>query len=328
MRGVIIVRALIFTIIVIAGFAADPAAAAPAYPAKPVEIVCPYTPGSSMDIMTRLIADVGSRYMGQPIVVLNKAGAGGSIAAADIISARADGYKLVTLANLFFASTIRTQKIPFDPGDIVPVANFMEYKLGMMVRTDAPWKTFNELLDYAKKNPGKLKWAHTGRGTSIHLAGHYIFKKAGAQTIDVPYKGTPESLSAILGGHVDASSSIYGTVKDQVLAGKVRYLAVYSERRYSDMPNVPTTIELGFPEASRMATYCGLYMHKNTPDDIKAYLVSLSKKIYDDPKFKKGIEQLGEEPDFAGPDLMRERIRKTEEVTIPILKEIGLYVGK
>ncbi len=313
--------------VLLGGFSTG-ALAASGYPAKPIEILCPYTPGSSMDIMARLIADVGSKYVSQPMVVVNRPGAGGSLAAAEIISARPDGYKLATLANLFFASTAKTQKIPFDPNDIVPISNFMEYKLGMAVRADSKWKTFNELLEYAKKNPGQLKWAHTGRGTSIHLAAHYIFKKAGVQAVDVPYKGTPESMSALLGGHVDASSSIYGTMKDQVRAGKVRYLAVYTERRYSDMPNVPTAIEIGFPEAARMATYIGLYCHKNVPEDVKAYLTGVSKKIFDDPKFKKGIEQLGEEAVYGGPDWMREQIKKTEEVSVPILKEIGLYVGK
>ncbi len=111
-------------------------------------------------------------------------------------------------------------------------------------------------------------------------------------------------------------------------AGKVRFLAVYTERRYSDLPNVPTAIEIGFPEAARMATYLGLYAHKNVPEDVKAYLTGVSKKIFDDPKFKKGIEQLGEEPVFGGPDWMREQIKRAEEVSVPILKEIGLYVGK
>lgn len=298
------------------------------YPTKPIEIVCPYTPGSSMDIMSRLVADVGTKYAGQPMVVVNKPGAGGSLTAAEVISAKPDGYKLATLANLFFASTIHTQKVPFDPSDLVPIGNFMEFKMGMMVRADSPIKSFSDLLEYVKKNPGQLKWGHTGRGTSIHLAAHYIFKKAGAKTIDVPYKGTPESLAALLGGHIDASSTIFGAVKEQVRAGKVRFLAVYSERRYSDMPNVPTVAELGFPDASKLATYIGLYAHKSTPDDIKSYLVALSKKIYDDPKFKKGMEQLGEEPQFGGPEFMRERIKKAEELGVPMLREIGLYVGK
>jgi tripartite-type tricarboxylate transporter receptor subunit TctC len=302
--------------------------AAANYPVKPIELVCPYTPASSMDIMARLIADIAPTYTGQPMPVVNKAGAGGSLAAAEVISAKPDGYKLVTLANMFFATTTKTQKIPFDPDDLAPLANFMEYRFGIMVRADSPWKTLNDLLDYGKKNPGQLKWAHTGRGISIHLAALHIFNKAGIQTVDVPYKGTPESLTALLGGHVDASSTVYGPVKDQMLAGKIRFLAVFSDHRYSDQPNVPTVVELGFPDVAKLGTFVGIYAHKKTPEPIKSYLMGASKKIYDDPRFKKGIEQLGEEPVFGGPDFMRERIKRAEEVGVPMLKELGLYVGK
>ena len=310
------------------GALATLATAAANYPAKPIELLCPYTPASSMDIMARLIAEIAPTYTGQPMPVVNKPGAGGSLAAADIISAKPDGYKLVTLANMFFATTTKTQKIPFDPDDLVPLANFMEYRFGLMVRADSPWKTLNDLLDYGKKNPGQLKWGHTGRGISIHLTALYIFNKAGVQTIDVPYKGTPESLAALLGGHVDASSTVYGPVKDQMMAGKVRFLAVCSEQRYSDQPNVPTVVELGFPDAAKLGTFVGIYAHKNTPDPIKSYLMGTAKKIYDDPRFKKGIEQLGEGLAFGGPDFMRERIKRAEEVGVPMLKELGLYVGK
>jgi tripartite-type tricarboxylate transporter receptor subunit TctC len=322
-------KAIALTVaLLLLGALATIATAAANYPTKPIELLCPYTPASSMDIMARVVAEIAPTYTGQPMPVVNKPGAGGSLAAADIINALPDGYKLVTLANMFFATTTKTQKIPFDPDDIVPLANFMEYRLGFMVRADSPWKTLNDVLNYAKKNPGELKWAHTGRGISIHLAALHIFKKAGVQTVDVPYKGTPESLTALLGGHVDASSTVYGPVKDQMLAGKVRFLTVYSERRYSDQPNVPTAVELGFPDAAKLGTFVGIYAHKKTPDLIKSYLMGASKKIYDDPRFKKGMEQLGEEPVFGGPDFMRERIKRAEEVGVPMLKELGLYVGK
>jgi len=96
------------------------------YPSKPLEIVCPYTPGSSMDILARLIAEIGPKYFGQPMIVINKPGAAGALAAADVISAKPDGYKVVELAQVFFATTTKTQKVPFDPDDLIPLANFME----------------------------------------------------------------------------------------------------------------------------------------------------------------------------------------------------------
>jgi tripartite-type tricarboxylate transporter receptor subunit TctC len=296
------------------------------YPTKPIEILVPYTPGSSMDIMCRLVADIAPKYLGQPLVVINKPGAGGSIAAAEVIISKPDGYKLMETTNFFFATTVHTQKIPFDPKTLIPLANFMEYKNGFVVRGDSPWKTFNDLLDYARKNPGKLRWAHTGRGISQHLYGVLIFRKAGVEAIDVPYKGSPEMLSALLGGHLDAIMIVYGATKDHVISGKVRYLVTISDRRYSDPPNVPCAVELGYPEVAKLPTFVGLYAHKDTPEEIKKILIEAFRKTYEDPEFKKGIERLGEEPKFAGPEFMKEAIQNSEKIAIPILKEVGLFV--
>ena len=296
------------------------------YPNKPIEILVPYTPGSSMDIMCRLVADIAPKYLGQPLVVINKPGAGGSIAAAEVITSKPDGYKLMETTNFFFAMTVHTQKIPFDPKTLTPLANFMEYKNGFIVRGDSPWKSLNDLLDYARKNPGKLRWSHTGRGISQHLYGVLIFRKAGVETIDVPYKGSPEMLSALLGGHLDACMIVYGAVKDHVNTGKVRYLVTISDRRYSDPPNVPCAVELGFPEVAKLPTFVGLYAHKDTPEEIKRILIETFRKTYEDPEFKKGIERLGEEPKFAGPEFMKEAIQNSEKIAIPILKEVGLFV--
>jgi tripartite-type tricarboxylate transporter receptor subunit TctC len=297
------------------------------FPTKQIEIICPYTPGSSMDLVSRLVADIAPKYLGQPVVVVNKPGAAGSIAAADVISSKPDGYKLITMTSFFFAATVKTQKVPFDPDDLVPIANFVEYKFGMLVKGDSPWKTLGDLLDYGRKNPGKLRWTHPGRGISIHMSGVLIFRKAGVETVEVPYKGSPEMLAALLGGHVDAATITYGAVKDHVKTRKVRYLTVYSDRRYSDPSDVPCVVELGFPEAA-IPTFVGLYAHKSTPEDIKKTLTDALKKTYEDPEFKKGIEKFGEEPRFGGPEFIKEAIKKGGEVGVPILKELGLYVGK
>ena len=107
-------------------------------PPQPIEIYCPYLPGSSMDMTARLIGTIASKYLSQPMVVVNKAGASGSLCAAEVIRSKPDGYKLAILANLFFATTVKTQKITFDPNDLIPIANFMEYKLGIAVKGDSP----------------------------------------------------------------------------------------------------------------------------------------------------------------------------------------------
>jgi len=298
------------------------------YPIKPVEFVCPFTAGSSMDLLTRLVAEIAPKYLGQPAIVITKPGAAGSLGAADVIGSKPDGYKIFLTHNSFFGTVVKTQKVPFDPNDLVPIANFMELRLGMFVKGDSQFKNLSDLLDYGRKNPGKLKWGHSGRGLTEHINGVLMFKKAGVEAIDVPYKGSPEKLAAILGGHLDASVGVYGTIKDHVTVGKVRYLVTFSSRRYSVMPDVPSAIELGFPEVSKLTVLVGFYAHKDTPDEIKRTLFDVFKKTYEDPEFKKGFEKVGEEPRFEGPEFMKEAIRNLEEASLPVLKESGLYIGK
>ena len=298
------------------------------FPTKPIEIIVPYLAGGPMDIISRVVAEAMTKYLGQPIVVVNKAGAGGSVAAADVISSKPDGYKIFNTTTIFFSMTTKIQKIPFDPSYLTPLVNFSEYKGGICVRGDSPWKTFNDLVDYARKNPGKLTWAHVGRGTSEHIPVLLIFRKLGVQTIDVPYKGVAEKLPALLGGHVEASAMMYGSVVDHVRAGKIRFLMVLSDHRYSDLPDVPSVAELGFPEVAKIILYNGYYVHKDTPEEIKKILFDVFKKTYEDPEFKKGLEKVGDIPRFEGPEFIKEAIRKTEELSVPILKELGLYVEK
>jgi tripartite-type tricarboxylate transporter receptor subunit TctC len=276
------------------------------YPIKPIEIFVPYGAGGSLDLGARLIAEIAKKYLAQPLIVLNKVGAGGTVAATEVFNSKPDGYKILYFANNFFVTTIKTQKIPFDPNYFVPLANFTEERMGLIVKSDSPWRTLSQLLDYGRQNPGKLKWGHTGRGIGQHLSQLLIFKKAGVETIDVPYKSSPEQLAAVLGGHLDATAMLYVTAKDHARAGTVRFLVTYSNRRYSDTPQ-------------------GFHIHKDTPEDIKQTLFDAFKKTYEDPEFKKGVVNIGVEPVFGGPEFMRNSMKKAEEVGVPILKELGLY---
>jgi tripartite-type tricarboxylate transporter receptor subunit TctC len=302
-------------------------ASAQKYPTKPIEILIPYTPGATMDFLARMVGDLAPKYLGQPIVPVNKVGAGGSVAAAEVISSRPDGYKLMVTTNFFFAMTTKTQKIPFDPYHLAPLTNFLEYRNGLMVRGDSPWKTLKDLLDFARKNPGKLRWSHTGRGISQHMYGLLLFRKAGVETVDIPYPGNPEMLSALLGGHLEASFMVYGGARDHVKTGRVRYLVTVSDHRYDVMPEVPSAAELGFPEVAKLPTYVGFYIHKDTPEEIKNTLIEAFRKINDDPEFRKRFDALGEDPKFAGPAFMKEAIKEGEQLAVPILKEFGLYVA-
>ena len=297
------------------------------YPTKPIELLCPFTPGSTMDLYSRLIADRAQRYLGQPMVVVNKPGAAGAMAAADIITSKHDGYKLAVMPTSFFSIAAKTQKLPFDPSHVVPLATFVEYITGLQVKGDSPWQTLNDLLDYGKKNPEKIKWGHPGRGTTGHLKQLLIFKKAGVSAIDIPYKGNPEQIAALLGGHIDAIIVPFGAIADHIQARKARYLVAYSDSRYSCLPDVPCAKELGFPEITNLGPLVGVFAHKDTPAEVKKILFDVFKKIYEDPEFKKEVEKIGDEPKFGGPEFIEESIKEQEKLVVPALKELGLYVG-
>ncbi|MCG6533193.1 MAG: tripartite tricarboxylate transporter substrate binding protein [Syntrophales bacterium LBB04] len=321
-------RIILAAVSLILGAVLTTSVSAANYPSKPVEIVIPFAVGSDSDVTSRLIADVGSKHFGQPIVPVNKPGGGGSIAVADVISAKPDGYKLLFEAHNYFATTVKTHKVPFDPNDLVPVANLHEIKLCMAVRGDSPFKTFEDLREYGKKHPGELKWSHSGRGTPPHLTAMLVFRQAGLKMVDVPYKGSSEQLTALLGGHVDVATGSVSTMLEQMRAGKVRLLMVYSNRRFDDLPNVPTVGEVGFPDAA-FPSYWGIYVRKDVPEPVKKVLADLCKKIAEDPDYRKGIERLGGgQVRYAGPEFVREATKKLEVIGIPILKELGLYVER
>jgi len=309
------------TLILASGIVA--AASEETYPTRPVEILVPYPPGSSVDFMSRLISDIGIKYLKQPMVVINKPGANGSVAAADVISSKPDGYKILMTSNIFFATTVKMQKVPFNPEDLVPLACFFEYKEGIVVRADSPWKTLKELVEYAEKNPNKLKIGHTGRGTAAHLPLVEIFKNA--QIIEVPTRGSRERIPALLGGHIDAGVLTYQPTKSHIQAGKLRLLVVFSDRRYRNIPDVPDLLELGYPDVAKIKASNGLFIHKDAPQEAKAALIDLCNKVYQDPEFKKRIQTFGEEITFGGPDYMQKTIDDAKEIGIPLLKKLGLY---
>jgi len=298
------------------------------YPTKPVELYSGYTPGSAYDIQARLIAEVTSKHLGQPVVVVNKPGAAGSVAAAEIVNTKPDGYKFIMLPSTYLALTVKTQKVSFNPNHLIPIASLTEVKSGFFVKGDSQLKTFGELIDHAKKNPGKLRWGHAGRGTILHISTTAIFKKASVEAIEIPYPGSPEMSAAILGGHLDAASGPYSAQKENVKTGKIKYLLFYSDRRFADPPNVPCAPEVGFPEVGRFSSLGGLYIHKDTPEKIVKILFDALKKAYEDKAFKYGIENLGEEARFEGAEFNKEYVRKAAEIGVPILKSLGLYVER
>ena len=296
------------------------------YPTKPIEIMVTYGPGTINDTVSRLCAEIGRKYLSQPLVVVNKPGAAATTGVAEVINSRPDGYKLIYLPHNYFATTVRTQKIPFDPTHLTPLIGLAELRQTLGVRGDSPWKTIHQLLDYGKQNRGTLRVANPGVGAGGHICNLIVFRKAGVEIIDLPYvRGATDILPALLGGHVDAALVEYSAGKSHIDTGRIRLLVTYSEQRHTVTPDVPCTAELGF---ETIVTYHALYVHKNVPENIKKTLLEAFQKIRQDPEFMKGLDRIGVAPKFEGPEFIKQAIKKTEGIGVPIIKELGLYVGE
>lgn len=251
------------------------------FPTKPITLIIPWPPGGTTDIAMRAIAETASKHLGQPIVIDNKPGASGTLGvAAMAATAKPDGYTIAQIPITVFRLPHMT-KMTFDPNkDFTYIANLTGYTFGIVVKADSPWKTFRELLDYAKANPGKIKYASPGAGTSLHITMEQIALKEGIKWTHVPFKGNAETNAAVLGGHVQASADSTGW-GPLVNAGDLRLLVTWGAQRTKNWPNVPTLKESGIDIVSESPF--GIAGPKGMDPKVVRALHDAFKKAIEDP---------------------------------------------
>jgi tripartite-type tricarboxylate transporter receptor subunit TctC len=288
------------------------AAAVPAvaqdYPSKPIEVIVGFAPGGGTDMIARTVADAGQKYVGQPLVVVNKPGASGIIGAQHVASAQPDGYTVLVAGGSETVSTPHYRSIPFSPvDDFEPVIRFMIERLNFYVRTDSPWKTFPDLVADAKKNPDKYSYATAGVGGLHYSTMVVAAKRAGFSMTHVPYKGGAETLAALAGGHVDVAMASPNEAFALVQGGRVRPLATASIERSPTEPNTPTLRELGYDVY--LENQKGFVLPKGTPKPIVQQLHDRLKKVFDDPQFKASAEKLKLELSYLDPEQFRKAMK-------------------
>jgi tripartite-type tricarboxylate transporter receptor subunit TctC len=220
------------------------------FPNRPITLVCAFPPGGPTDQVMRAIAEAAGRHLGQPMVIENRSGAGGTLGAIALLNAKPDGYFLSQMPLGIFRIPHMQKRPQFDSTrDFTYVANLTGYTFGLVVRADSPWKTMQEFVAYAKANPGKIDYGSTGVGTTPHLAVEEFAQKAGIKLNHVPYKGNADLMQGILGNQVMAASDSTGWAP-HVESGRLRLLATYGSKRTKRWPNVPTLAELGWDTIS------------------------------------------------------------------------------
>jgi len=218
------------------------------YPAKLITIVVPFGAGGVADLTVRLVAQKMSVSMKQPIIVENRPGAGGVVAASTVARARPDGYTLFLMSNGTAVSANLFKKLPYDTiKDFAPISTLGYFDLAVLVNNKLPVKSVSELIAYGKANPGKLSIGTINRGSTQNLAAELFTSMAGIDALIVPYRGSPEVLTAAATGEINAAVEILSPALPQIKAGNFRALAVTSSKRFAGLPNVPTVAESGLP---------------------------------------------------------------------------------
>ena len=276
------------TVVALAGLLLALAAQAQQFPSKPVTLIVPWPAGGSTDIYFRKLGEITARHLGQPLVIENRPGGSGMNGPATMAkTARPDGYTISQLAISAYRMPYM-QKVDWDPiNDFTYIIGLAGYTFGIVVRADSPFKTFQDLLAYARANPGKLSYATPGTGTSLHIAMEEIAAKAGVQFLHVPFKGYADGATALMGGHVMVQVDSTGWAR-QVDQGAQRLLATLGDKR--TRWNAPTVKELGVDTVSNSPF--GLVGPKGMPKDVVKVLHDAFKKSLDDPEYLKVLAQL------------------------------------
>jgi tripartite-type tricarboxylate transporter receptor subunit TctC len=261
------------------------------YPTKPIEVIVGYPPGGGTDMIARAVADVATKYVGQPLVVINKTGATGTIAAQYVAVAKPDGYMLLVAGGSETISVPHFKTLPYDAiNDFVPIIRLMIERVGFYVRTDSPWKNMQEFMADVKKNPEKYTYATSGIGGLHHSTVLVTEKRTGIRLRHVPHKGGAETLAALAGNHVHVAMASPNEAYALVQGGRIRPLANASLVRSPVEPNTPTLRELGYDVY--IENQKGFVFPKGTPQPIVQKLHDSLKRVFDDAQFKSSAEKL------------------------------------
>lgn len=303
-------------------FSAHPAAtSAQQFPQRPITIVSAFGPGSPQDLIVRNVGEELAKDVGQTVVPDNKPGGGATLAAASLLSAKPDGYTLASVVSTLVIVP-QLQKTAFDPAkDFTYLAQIGAFPLGVTVKADSPFKTWADMVAFAKANPGKVTFGTPGSGTNVHLGMERIAKQSGLSLTHVPHTGAMTIIPAVLGGHVMLQAS--GTEwKPQVEAGQMRLLVIWSAKRHPSFPDVPTLREVGYPFDIEVPF--GFVGPKGLEPAALEVLQKVLKKAIEAPSTVALLGKYDMIPNYADGAELRRRMEEVGTSMAPIIEQLGL----
>lgn len=317
-----LIRLLILPAIGVALSAVD--AGAQTWPTKPLRAVVPVAAGSSTDIVPRVVFEQLSVQLGEPIVVENRSGAGGTIGTAFVAKSAPDGYTILAGGSALTISQSIYSKLTYEPSrDFAAVVPLGITPNVLVVAPGKDYKTVNDLIAAGKARPGQLNFSSVGVGTATHLSAERFLLSAGVTAMHIPFKGGAEAMSEVMAGRVDFFFGPVGLVLPQVREGKLLALAVNGAKRSAAMPDVPTTLEAGIANAE-YPIWFGLFLPAKTPREIVDKLHRETLKALQEPRTRERLAALGVDPMVMTPNEFDAHVQKEIAVNAALVKEIGL----
>jgi tripartite-type tricarboxylate transporter receptor subunit TctC len=299
-----------------------PIAAWAAFPEKPITIVVPYSAGGGTDLQARGLASVAEKYFGQAVVVTCKPGGGGAVGTAYVARSKPDGYTLLFAVPAVIVIQPYMVKTPYAFDDLEPLMRISDSPRILSSGHNKPWTNLDEFIEYAKNNPGQVSYGSAGSGTTTHIAMEGFAFKAGIKLNHLPFEGCAPAVAAIIGGHVDCFAGIPSECFQYIKSGDLWPVAVFSEERLSELPEVPTLKEKGidFVESSMR----GLFLPQGVPEDRKKILHDNFKKALNDPKLHEIYANLQEPVAYMAPDKFKALLSEQAKFYSQVLEGIGL----
>ena len=299
-------------------------ALAQAYPSRPIKFLVPFSPGSGTDIIARTVGEAMSRNLGQPVVVENKPGAGGTIAAAQVARGEADGYTVLIHSSGHALNPAIYPNLPYDTlRDLTGITPLASMPNVLVVSPARGWKTVADLIAAAKAKPGQLNYASAGIGSATHMNAEKFRLQAGIEAQHVPFKGTPEALTDVIGGRNDWFFAPLSAALPLVREGKLQALAVSTPTRAAVLPAVPTSVEAGVP-GSDYVFWVAMIVSSATPPAVMQRLHDEALKVLADRDVKERLASLGAEPFPLAQDAFNAFIRIEVDAAAKIARAANL----
>jgi len=311
-KKILIISVILSCLIAIPIYAAE-------FPTKEVQIIIPWAAGGATDLIFRALAATTGKYLGKAVVVVNRPGGAGAVGYTECMKAQPDGY---TLVSAITPLTILPHQVTtaFTYKSFDPVINVVSDPGMFLVRSDSPWKSLKEFIDYAKKNPDMITVGNSGAGGGVHLIALAFEREAGVKFNHIPFSGGGPSVTALLGGHINAVTVSPPEGIEHAKAGKLKIIALFAEKRFEFFPDVPTVKEQGVDFV--MGQWRGLAAPKGVPPDVIKKLHDAFKQGMEDPVFVKNAKDMVVNLSYLGPEAFGKRMARDDEFYGKLVKEI------